>query len=509
MKTNIAISLALLLSLNTSAVLAEDTLEADLGGFETEELNSATDDDLAGFGEEVNKTNDDLAGFGAEENEPIESDTSTDSDSKPSMFRVSGNVAFKTSYGYIDHSVKAHLADTKDVDYSGFTQAQTSIYLQVDGKLSDNWKMRISGDAFYDAIYDIRTENNYNQDTLDAYQTQLRLDDTYIVGRLTNDIDLKLGRQIVVWGKSDSIRITDVINPIDNRLPAMTDIEDLRLPTTMAKLDYYLGQWNLSAMLIGESRIMQEAAPRSEFFAVDSIFVLPGGRSLPEPFPELVTPTSSLDDLQYAFAANGVFSGWDLSFYGAYVLDQKWHFEEPITPTTPVTSASKRVVTRVGMAGSALNVALGSWLLKSEVAYLSGIKYNNTTDAKDRLDALVGFDYMGIKDTVFSLEIANRHILEYETKMALQADFVDENEMQTALRLTRSFSNDTINTSALVSMFGDSWQNGGFTRIWVEYDVMDAVVANVGVVDYIGGDKPLMEANKDNDRIFADIRYSF
>ena len=369
--------------------------------------------------------------------------------------------------------------------------------------------MRVGIDAYYDAIYNLHPSNNYNDDTLDAYKTQLMLTDTYIQGRISDDIDLKIGRQIVVWGKSDTIRITDVINPLDNRLPGMTDIEDLRLSVGVAKLDYYLGSWNFSAMLIGESRTMLEAAPRSEFFPVDSIFKKPDGSSAaPEPFPELVTPNSSWENMQYAFAANGIFSGWDLSFYAADVLNQKWNFEEDIL-STPVTSSSERVVSKVKMLGSAINVALGSWLLKSEVAYLNGIRYNMTSDEKNRLDALLGFDYMGIKDTVLSLEIANRHIFEHESIMESGADFVDQNEVQTAMRATRSFENDSINVTALVSMFGASWEYGGFARVWVEYDVIDAVVANFGIVDYIDGDKPFTKAISDNDRVFADMTYSF
>jgi hypothetical protein len=88
-------------------------------------------------------------------------------------------------------------------------------------------------------------------------------------------------------------------------------------------------------------------------------------------------------------------------------------------------------------------------------------------------------------------------------------DYVDQNEVQTAMRATRSFQNDSINATALLSMFGPEWEYGGFARLWVEYDVMDAVVANFGVVDYIDGDKPFIKAISDNDRIFADITYSF
>ncbi|MCD6432501.1 MAG: DUF1302 domain-containing protein [Sulfurimonas sp.] len=470
-------SLAFISLLAYGNIYANENIDDDLGGFTTEN--------------EVEDESADLEGFGDDEDIADSKETTPYAKTEEELFTLSGDLAFKTSAGYLKHRVDG-------IEYSGINQAQTSLYLQLDSKLSDSWKVRISGDMFYDAIYDIYSTNDYRDDILDAYKTQIRLDDTYIQGRLTNNIDLKIGRQIVVWGKSDSIRVTDVINPLDNRTPGMTDIEDLRLSVGMAKLDYYLGMWNLSAMVIGESRIMLEAAPRGEFFPVEAVFPV-----APDPFIELKNPATSVENMQYAFAANGVFSGWDLSFYAADVFDQKWH----INP-----SSHKREISKIQMMGSAINIATGSWLLKSEIAYLDGVKYNSTTDSKNRLDVLAGVDYMGIKDTVLSLELANRHIFDYESQMSETVpspDFTDEDEMQTAIRLTRSFENDSINATALLSMFGSSWQNGGFARIWVEYDVMDAVSANFGVVDYIDGDKPLMKANKDNDRIFADITYSF
>lgn len=469
-------------------VWAQENIDNDLSGFES--ATTDTNNDLAGFSNEISN---DLDGFNEDiphAKEGLLSSTKEDesTNAKQDIFSLSGDLAFKTSVGYLKHEVDG-------IEYSGVNQAQTSLYLQLDGKLSDKWKLRVSGDMFYDAIYDIYSDNKYRDDILDAYKTQLRFDDTYIQGRLTNNIDLKVGRQIVVWGKSDSIRITDVINPLDNRLPGMTDIEDLRLSEGMAKLDYYLGMWNFSAMLIGESRIMLEAPPQSEYFPVYKIFP-----SAPDPFYELVTPATSIKNMQLAFAANGVFSGWDLSFYAADVLDQKWHIN---------LQTAKREVSKIQMLGSAVNIASGSWLLKSEIALLNGVKYNSTTDEKRRLDALIGIDYMGFNDSVISLELANRHIFEYEQKMSQFPDYVDENELQTALRLTRSFSHDSINATALLSMFGATWEYGGFARVWVEYDLADALSANIGVVDYIDGDKPFTKANKDNDSFFADISYSF
>jgi len=492
-------SFFILLILITQAHSTE--LEDDLSGFTEETSTSQTA--TASFGEEVSQesvldgfsdSEDDLGGFLEDESSSEEIGVNTE---EKNEFTISGDLSFKTSYGYKDHEVDGS-------DYSGLNQAQTSIYLQLDTKISDDWKLRVSGDAFYDAIYDLRSNENYRDSVVDDYRTQLRLDDTYIQGRISSSLDVKIGRQIVVWGKSDNIRITDVINPLDNRQPGMTDIEDLRLSVGMAKFDYYLGQWNISAMAIVENRIMTEATPRGEYFPVDSVFNVPGG--IVDPFPKLNTPSTSWDNIQYALAANGVFSGWDLSFYAADVLDQRWHFEQI---PQPGLSLSERTVSKIKMLGSAVNIVSGSWLYKAEIAFLEGVKYNTTPDDKNRLDTLVGLEYMGIKDTSISVEVANRHIFNHEQRMQYQADFVDKNEMQTALRLTRSFSNDTINFSALASVFGSSWENGGFTRLWGEYELMQAVSVNVGIVEYIGGDKPFTESIKDNDRIFADITYSF
>ncbi|HIP20218.1 MAG TPA: DUF1302 domain-containing protein [Sulfurimonas sp.] len=477
----------ILLSLSLISVLALTSLNADdLDGF----------DALEGFDmQEESQEDIDLDDFG--EDEISESEVVT-LQQTPSNFSFNGNLAFKSAYGYQEHSVDG-------VEYSGFNQAQTALFLQVNYKINSDWKVRVSGDGFYDGIYDLH-DKAYNQATLDAYQTQLRFDDTYIQGRITKDIDLKLGRQIVVWGKSDSIRITDVINPLDNRLPGMTDIEDLRLSTSMLKLDYYVGSWNLSAMAIFESRIFLEAAPFGEYFPADIVF--PGA---PNPFIPLAQPTSTIDDTQYAFALNGVFSGWDLSFYGADVLDSRWHLEG-----TPVNG--ERVVSKIQMLGSAFNIVKGSWLFKTELAYINGLKYNSTQDEKNRLDTLIGLDYMGVKDTVLSLEVANKHLLNYEKQMSgytlgIIPDYTEEDEIQTAIRATHSFSNDTINTTALLSMFGHNWQYGGFARVSLEYDIADALVANFGLINYIAPakpeDKPFTDAISNNGRVFADITYSF
>lgn len=462
-----------------TSLYAED-FDADLEGFgDDSEVTSGVEDtmgsELEGFGD----FSDDFS---------LESNISEEPYKEP-LYTLSGDLAFKTALAPYKHKVDG-------AEYQGVDKAQTALYLQLDSKLNDDWKLRVSADTYYDGIYDLRS---YNAAAEETYQKQLRFDDTYIEGSLTSALDLKVGRQIVVWGKSDTIRVTDVINPLDNRELGLIDIEDLRLSTTMAKFDNYVGNWNYSLMLILESRTFLEAEPRSEFFPVDEVF-----EGAPNPFITLEKPTSSVENMQYAFAANGIFSGWDLSFYAADVYDSKWYFNP---------MSKKREVSKIRMLGSATNIALGSWLLKTEFALIDGVKYNSTQDDKERLDVLVGFDYMGFKDSVVTFEVADRHIFTYESKMNSKeggiSDYLEEDELQSALRFSRSFMNETVDFNLLMTLFGKQLNNGGFARIWLDYDLADGVNANLGYVDYIGGDKPFLDALKNNDRLFADITYSF
>ncbi|HEB63377.1 MAG TPA: DUF1302 family protein [Gammaproteobacteria bacterium] len=428
---------------------------------------------------------------GFEEETPVVLEVPQQAPTVQRRYKLSGAYTFSSSYNY------AHDAPTQgQTDYRGLSRVKNKVDLQLDIRINEHWKARLEGKAFYDLAYQINGRSDYTSDVLDSYESEVEVVEAWIQGSVTEQLDFKLGRQITVWGKSDNIRITDIINPLDNREPGMTDIEDLRLPVLTSRFDYYPGgSWNLSALIVHESRTPKEATQGSDFLPLD---VFP----FPEEFvfPDNETPRQSLDNTQYGLALNGVFQGGDISLYAADVLDSRWHFEE---------SNTVRQYGRVQMLGAAANVTVGSWLFKAELAALGNLQYNTTQNKKSRWDLLIGTEYMGFKDTSISLEIANRHINDYEAQMINPADFVHENELQTVLRATRSFNHDTIDITWLVSLFGSGGSDGGFQRLWLNYDISDGLLTTAGVVDYIGGNKPFMDALSDNGRVFAEIKYSF
>ncbi|MDQ7085818.1 MAG: DUF1302 family protein [Sulfurovum sp.] len=281
-----------------------------------------------------------------------------------------------------------------DAPYENITSLKSSLLLDYEHKFDNGIRIKINAKAYYDAIYSLKDRGDFTSQTLNALEAEVELYDAYIEGKITDSLDYKLGRQVVVWGRSDTIRVTDILNPLDNRRPAMTDIEDLRLPVTMVKLDYFVGNWRITPMAIVEQRFSKNPPFGGDFNPV----------SFPLPSEE------RYDDVTYALSIGAEFSGWDINFYASHTYDDAGYIDQ--SALIPLMVHDK-----VTMFGTALNVLSGSWLFKTELAYFDGLKYTSTGEqAFSRMDALLGVEYNGISDTLISYDIVTRQIQDYTKK---------------------------------------------------------------------------------------------
>lgn len=458
----------LLTALTLPLHAAESSLDSALEGFDEPAANnkSSLDTVLDGF--------DDTNSSAARNSAPTENKT----------WNIGGAMTLGTAYNYA-HNAPA----TGETDYRGFSRLRTKLNLELDADLASMWRMHIAGYGFYDAIYRIRGRENYSNEVLNDYESEMELGEAWLQGKLSRSVDLKLGRQIVVWGKSDNIRVTDVLNPLDNREPGMVDIEDLRLPLTMARLDYYIGEWGLTALAIPEIRFNKNPAFGSDFYPY------------PTAMPNEIIPSDGGGNTEYAFAANGIFSGWDLSLYWARIFDDTPH--RVTVATTPQLQHN-----RLTMFGLAANVAIENWLLKTEAARFAGLTYASLPGRSlQRLDTLLGIEYSGFNDSTLSLEIANRHMSHYDS--VLLGEGIKKDERQTALRYQGDFMHARLHLLVLLSAFGSDLADGGFSRYSLAYDIADALTVTGGVITYHKGNKLPFNAIADNDRLFIDLKYSF
>ena len=400
-------------------------------------------------------------------------------------WRFSGEVGFSGSYNF------AHRAPPPaGTDYRGLSRLRTRLDLELEGDVTPGWRLHLALNGDYDAVYRLHGRQHYEPELLDASESEVEVGEAWLQGSPAPAFDLKIGRQILVWGKSDNLRVTDVLNPLDLREPGIVDIEDLRLPVTMAKLDYYAGDWGFSAVAIPEVRFSKTPPYGSDFYQ--------GGAAAPP--PERI-PADGVARMQYALAANGIFSGWDLSLYWADIYQDPGYLD--YAGGLPELRHG-----RVRMAGAATNIAAGNWLLKGEFAHFSGLGLNGLSGVRrDRDDMLLGVEYSGFGDTTLSAERVLRRLSGFDEDLA--AAGYARNQWQTALRYQGEFLHARLKLTGLATFYGEALDEGGFVRLSGDYELAEAQILTLGVIFYQPGDAPPVLGIGDNDRLFAGYSFSF
>ena len=401
-----------------------------------------------------------------------------------SPWQVSGKVSLYSNYAY-DHGTAASLPYKNNL-----SRLQAKTRVEVDYEGSKTSRAHAEMDYDYDLAYRLNGRNNYPTAALDAYESNLELGSFWWQSSLTPNLDIKLGRQKMVQGSADMLRINDTVNSLDNRYPGLTQLQDLRLPVALTRFDYYLKDWQLTAAMQHEVR-----APKAATVGVDVV------SSTLSSLPNLLKPQYDSSDKPYMLAATGQILGFDSSFYYGRVLDQRWHKQ-----VTPVLA---RVYSLINQYGMALGWVQGSWLWKQEVAYFSGLEYSNTSISKNRTDVMLGFDYNGWRDINLTVEWAKRQIHDFESSMSLTPDLQLRKDMQLAVNMIYQFNHDQTNANLVLTANGEDLRGGGNQKIWLEHDVGQQWILSGGLINYYGGTNAHHSALSHSDKVFIEMHYSF
>ena len=445
-----------------------------------------------------------LAGFDEDE----ESDTEGDVDEEPlgppevemaSWWEVDGFLRLDSTVNYAQKK-----PEVGQPDYRGLSKLRQAAQIELSLKPVEDLKVFASGQAFYDVSYVMRDRGKLSDELLQLYQWEVDLRETYMQCSPLSMLDVKIGRQIVVWGFADYLRIVDMLNPLDNREPGLVDIEDLRLPVTMSRLDFYAGRWNLSAVAVHETRFNKDPVYNSDFYP------------FAQPSPNEVRPAHGFQDLkntEIGLALTSAFSGWDLGVYAAYLYDDIAHMEvvgASDVDDQPVPLMERRH-SRLLMGGLALDLARGRWLLKSEAAWLRGLEFANLPgETRWRLDTMLGVEYSLSTETTMALEAVNRHLLGFEFVLKQPPDGAEANATGYMATIRSDQLRQRLHLVGVIFATGKTAEQGMIQRYSIGYDLFDASAVTGGVLVFHGGNEgSIGQAWRKNDRIFIEAKYSF
>ncbi|MBW1882990.1 MAG: hypothetical protein JRJ58_05645 [Deltaproteobacteria bacterium] len=412
---------------------------------------------------------------------------------------LSGSLATGIVYNYRPHSVTHGDDPSRRTNYGNLSRLDLDAFLQLDVQLTSDWQLRAEALGWYDFVYRAKGRGNYGGAVIDVYEWQVDSGEVYITGPLSDEIDVTIGRKIVNWGRSDTFRIVDVVNPLDQKEPGLVDIEDLRRPRSMLKLDASSGPWSGTLLVIPERRYDRRPPPGSDFF--------PDG--LGSPPIDSDGDFEQMPDLAAKFG--GSFSGWDFTLYGAYV-DESSRVVDFTAAGLPRSKAN-----RFGLFGAAGNYTVASWLFKIETAFLTDLHVLRAQggspvpkgDDADRIDTMLGVEYFGPDDLMVALEVVNRHFLR-STSQFISANLqTDQSRFETALRISRPFFRERLDITLLGVVIGERFHKGGLVRASGDFELTDSWLMTAGLLAFFGGPDDALGNFDSNDRLFMEIKYSF
>lgn len=245
------------------------------------------------------------------------------------------------------------------------------------------------------AVLRLRSESRLQPNTV----TELELREAHF-GYRSHLWQIALGRQQVVWGKADGLRVLDMVNPLDLREFVLDDYSRNRIPLWIVNGELFKGSNVLQVLVIPDER--QNLKPE-----LDGRFALALPLQVP---PSLTLP--ALDRPSMREAGNWQYGAkWESRLgragYTANVF-RTWT-DEPVwfATTGPAAPALQRRIVRQNFLGGSWDVPWGTTVVRGEFTltpngYARTLRPDGLISFVEhtQLESVVGIDWIAGRWTV-------------------------------------------------------------------------------------------------------------
>lgn len=316
----------------------------------------------------------------------------------------------------------------------------------------------------------------------------------------------RIGKQQVVWGEADGLKVLDKINPQSYREFILDDFDDSRIATWMLNAEFDLAADSALQLLWIADPSFNQMAPQGSDYAFTSAAT--SGLLLADKQVQLLAknkPGNSLANSEFGLRYSGFRSGWDFS------VNYLYHFNDFAVPYRDVSGDDLFIrpeYKRSHLLGASASNAFGELALRAEVAYSSD-SYHTSDDItqrgiarSDELASVVGLDWHGISDTMLSLQWAQSHLLDYSSPI-----YRARTEHTVSALVERHFFNQTLTFETLVLL---SVNNGdGLIQPKLSYNLHSETNVWLGADIFYGSTQGLYGQFKNNDRLYFGYEQGF
>lgn len=334
----------------------------------------------------------------------------------------------------------------------------------------------------------------------DGGSAELR--DLYFEFRSENGLT-RLGKQQIVWGRLDGIKVLDLLNPQDYREFILDDFGDSRIGLWSAYLDYSIGDWRAELALVPDSTGHRIPESGAWFELTAPRFRYGADPSQPAPPVATVEPGHSLSDTAAGLRLSRQLGAAEFSAVAYTGVDP-----EPLGRLIVVNSQSvvERFYERRDAAGFSVDMGLGRAVARVEYVYQPERAFNTrSTDGLgvaelDQHRAAVGVDIDAAGGIFMNLQYV------VDTVSAAPDDLVRPAEDRIGtLFLRRGFAYDTLTVEA--RWYHSFTDDDDLAALSVEYAFSDSTTITLAAQQFSGSDVGLFGQFADRDRILLSLRH--
>lgn len=273
-------------------------------------------------------------------------------------------------------------------DDSGFQKNEFILKPSFYYKFSKKLRLHIEG-RLYSELNDNLEHGKPDQDAISDFskrwfigdRTELELREVYFDWYVGKRSTIRIGKQQIVWGETDGLKLLDVVNPQSFREFILDDFEDSRIPLWSVKAEFPLTQ-SIDAELIWIPDQTYHFIPLPDAPYFPSAVVPSAPEGVSTEFQPLSKPDHFIEDSEIGFRLSTFAGGWDMTFSYLYHYDDLANFYLNLDLTDEPSLIVRQQFERIHLLGATFNKALGSFVLRGETA-LNLNRHFSTSDVTD------------------------------------------------------------------------------------------------------------------------------
>ena len=330
-------------------------------------------------------------------------------------------------------------------------------------------------------------------------RTGIELREAYL-SYTKGNLDLRMGRQIVIWGVADALRLTDCVSPIDYTEFLAQDYDDIRMPVNGLRVKYTLGAITAEAVCnpvtnfaVIPTDLRNPWAMRLPFTSLSYSIDLESGK-----------PEKRLKNMEYGGRISVNLSGVDFSLSALRTWNKLPALSMGMTSDGKSLHIDGRYH-RMTMLGADCSLPIGQFVIRAEVAKYIDEAQNAAmgceVECRNALNALIGIDWYPGNDWNASLQYCHKY-----TSGNLERLPIYRHAGIATARLAKELLQNTLKLSTFA--YVDVTNGGIFNRLSTTYALNDQTAIAIGY-DYFHADKGMFKMYGKNSEAWFKLKYSF